>query len=357
MVQFDLINFLEQSVSIPSHDDVSEIRDFLVSTLLHHGENPHVDFAGNIIATKGSGSPHIVLNTHMDTVPPYIPPTIDGDMLYGRGSCDAKGQIAVLFHAFLNTSPPGRLTLAITPDEERTSSGANALHFDHPPDAYIVGEPTGLDICNASKGRFEAKISVHGKSSHAAESHLHKNVINASTRIINALKNFDTHNSSSSHDFLGSPLLTPTLIKSGESSNQIPSLCEIIVDRRSVPPESAFSFQNSLENYLSDFTPSWAKISVTMSPRETPFLEPFFTPPNTKLIESFKKISKTRIRPFTAASEASYFAKLAPTVIFGPGDLTDSTGAVAHSDREYVRISDVVKSTNILSKIILEMNT
>ncbi|VTT87586.1 Probable succinyl-diaminopimelate desuccinylase,DapE [Halorubrum sp. DM2] len=46
------------------------------------------------------------------------------------------------------------------------------------------------------------------------------------------------------------------------------------------------------------------------------------------------------MRPFGAATEASYFAP-APTVVFGPGDLADESGAVAHAEREYVRVREV----------------
>jgi acetylornithine deacetylase/succinyl-diaminopimelate desuccinylase-like protein len=45
--------------------------------------------------------------------------------------------------------------------------------------------------------------------------------------------------------------------------------------------------------------------------------------------------------PFGAATEASFFAEHAPTVVFGPGNLADDDGAVAHSEREYVHLSDV----------------
>src|SRR5215471_7799908 len=48
---------------------------------------------GNIIATTGQ-PPRIVLSTHMDTVPPYIPSSEDDDFIYGRGSCDAKGIVS-----------------------------------------------------------------------------------------------------------------------------------------------------------------------------------------------------------------------------------------------------------------------
>ena len=188
MTNFDIVSFLEKSVQIPSHDDVDEMRTFLVDTLTSHGFEPLVDSAGNTITTRGSGAPHVVLNTHIDTVPPHLPFHSDSEMGQGRGACDAKGPLSAFVYAFIHSNPSGKLTLAITPDEELTSRGANALHFDDVPDAFIVGEPTNLDICNASKGRFEAKIVITGENAHAAESHLTNNVIDVCVSILAALK-------------------------------------------------------------------------------------------------------------------------------------------------------------------------
>ena len=46
----------------------------------------------NVIAT--AGSPEVVFSTHLDCVPPFFPSRVEGDRLYGRGSCDAKGILA-----------------------------------------------------------------------------------------------------------------------------------------------------------------------------------------------------------------------------------------------------------------------
>src|SRR5438034_10825024 len=43
--------------------------------------------------------PRVTLSTHLDTVPPYIPPHLDGDTLWGRGACDAKGIAAAMIVA------------------------------------------------------------------------------------------------------------------------------------------------------------------------------------------------------------------------------------------------------------------
>jgi acetylornithine deacetylase/succinyl-diaminopimelate desuccinylase len=74
---------------------------------------------------------------------------------------------------------------------------------------------------------------------------------------------------------------------------------------------------------------------------DTPFPEAFATDEEAEVVRALQRASGGAIRPFGAATEASYFAQEAPTVVFGPGDLTDDRGAVAHSEREYVRLSEV----------------
>jgi len=166
---FDPLSFHESAVSISSHEDVTEMREFLVETLTEHGVDPRVDDAGNTIASfeGNADGPHVVLNTHIDTVPPHVPferreqpPGVDGergdgtadeagDVVAGRGSCDAKGPLAALLAAFLDAEvEAGRLTLAVTPDEEVYSTGAAALALDA--DGYVVGEPTDLAACTAA---------------------------------------------------------------------------------------------------------------------------------------------------------------------------------------------------------------
>ncbi|MBS3760272.1 MAG: M20/M25/M40 family metallo-hydrolase, partial [Halodesulfurarchaeum sp.] len=173
---FEPIDFLERAVAIPSHKSVNEMRDFVVETLREAGVEPTVDEAGNIIAEKGQGTPRIVLNTHIDTVPPHHHLERSAGEIRGRGSCDAKGPLAAILAAFIETDPSaGQLTVAITPDEERESTGADALVFDA--DGYIVGEPTGLDVCVAARGRFQGTVSLTGKGAHAADPAAGRNAI------------------------------------------------------------------------------------------------------------------------------------------------------------------------------------
>jgi acetylornithine deacetylase len=70
---FDPIAFLDRSVRIPSHEDVTEMRELFCETLREHGVEPTVDDAGNVVATRGTGDPNLLLNTHVDTVSPHVP--------------------------------------------------------------------------------------------------------------------------------------------------------------------------------------------------------------------------------------------------------------------------------------------
>lgn len=337
-VDFDPIDFLERAVATPSHDDVTAMRDLLVDELAAHGVEATVDGAGNVLAERGAGSPRVVLNTHIDTVTPHVPLERDGGVVRGRGACDAKGPLAALLGAFLSGDRPRR-TLAVTPDEEAESTGAAALDLEA--DAYVVGEPTGLDVCHAARGRFEAKVRLAGVNAHAAEAGAGVNAVAAARHVLAAIETFDDERGPPAHDSLGSPLLTPTVIRGGGAPNQVPDECVVTVDRRSVPPETAEGFGSALAAHVNAAVPAAVDVEVTFSDRQTPWLEAFETPAEAPVVTALADASGGRVRPFGAATEAAYFAARGPTVVFGPGDLADDDGPVAHADREYVRVDDV----------------
>jgi acetylornithine deacetylase len=352
---FDALAFHERAVRTPSHESVEEMRALLVEELSAHGHRPTVDDAGNVLATRGEGRPHYVLNTHVDTVPPHVPFERDGEVVRGRGACDAKGPLAALLAAFLAVDPAehggGRLTLAVTPDEETLSLGAAALDLDA--DGYVVGEPTGLDVCNAAKGRFQGTVVLSGVAAHAAEVDSGANAVAAAEGALAAIRQFD--DGRSAHESLGPPLLTPTTIEGGEATNQVPARCEIAVDRRSVPPETAGEFRADLLGALRERVPEDVGVEFELTDRESPFLEAFHTPAGEPLVGTLAAESGGAVRPFSAATEASYFAGDAPTVVFGPGVLADDEGAVAHSDREYVRRPEVLAAADAVAAALGEL--
>ena len=344
---FDPIDFLEMAVDTPSHENVDAMRELLRETLDAHGVESRIDEAGNVLASRGSGSPHLVLNTHVDTVSPHVPLERDDGIVRGRGSCDAKGPLAAMLGAFLAVeSPPGQVTLAVTPDEETGSTGAIAL--DLGADAYVVGEPTGLDVCNAARGRTLGTVTVRGANAHAAEPEAGVNAITAAGTVLAALGGFDERpGAPPAHPSLGGPTLTPTVIDGGGATNQVPDECRITIDRRTIPPETPDAFAVAMNDYLRTAVPD-VDATYEHVPRENPFSEAFETPENHPIVGALQASGAGAVRPFTAATEASFFALDTPTVVFGPGELVDDDGPVAHAPREYVRTDEVYAALETL---------
>jgi acetylornithine deacetylase len=349
---FDPIEFLERAVPVASNEDVSEMRDLLVDAIEARGIDATVDDAGNTLASKGAAAStattHLAFNTHIDTVSPHVPfsrtgTDAAGDRINGRGSCDAKGPLAALLAAFFAVDPreDARLTLAVTPDEEVLSTGAAAL--DLGADLYVVGEPTGLDVCPAAKGRFQATLTLSGTAAHAAEPDSGANAVAGLEGALAAIRRFDADRDP--HPQLGPATLTPTTVTGGEATNQVPARCALVVDRRSVPPETATGFRSALTAAVRAAVPDDVGVDVALTDRPTPFLEAFATDVDHELVRTLAAAADRaggsgRVRPFAAATEASYFAP-APVVVFGPGELADDEGAVAHADREYVPVAAV----------------
>ncbi|WP_144901495.1 M20 family metallopeptidase [Halobellus captivus] len=355
---FDAVSFLEAAVPIASNDDVDEMREFLVETIESQGIHARVDDAGNTLASKGAADPetHLVFNTHIDTVSPHVPferEQVDGHLvrIHGRGSCDAKGPLASILAAFFAVEPreDARVTLAVTPDEELLSTGAAALDLDA--DLYVVGEPTGLDVCPAAKGRFQGTLTLTGSAAHAAEADSGVNAIAGLEGALASIRTFDAGRES--HPQLGSASLTPTVVSGGESTNQVPARCELVLDRRSVPPETAEGFRTELETAVRKTVSEDVGVAFDLTERPTPFLEAFATDGSHELVRTLATASERAggsgvVRPFSAATEASYFSP-APVVVFGPGVLADDEGAVAHADREYVDVADVRRAAAALT--------
>ena len=358
VVTFDREGFHREAVATASHEDVSAMRGLLVETLTDAGHDPRVDTVGNVIVTRHAGvaGPHLVLNTHLDTVPPHLPYERDGDVVRGRGSCDAKGPLAAFVDAFCAASlERGKLTLAVSPDEETSQFGGEHLAETLSPDGVIVGEPTGLDVCVAARGSFGGHVTLVGESAHASDPGSGRNAISAVGPVVEALARFDEECGPDIHDVLGAPLLSPTRIQGGGPLNQIPAKCTVSFDRRSVPPETSAGFFTALTRFLEREIPAEYAVQVDPAYPDSPDPEAFVTDSDTMLVQTMVELSGGKIRAFGAATEASYFAPRAPTVVFGPGELSDADGPVAHSDREYVRLSDIEVAAETVKMTIESM--
>ena len=170
------INLLEKLVEIPSPSrKEGAASEFLAEWMAENGFRAEVDAAGNAIGTRGDGEHEIILLGHIDTFPGNPPVRRGGNLLYGRGSVDAKGPLATFAAAVSQVEPPDgwRLTVVGAVEEEAsTSKGARYMltqRENRPPKFCIIGEPSHWDsITLGYKGRLLAHVRLRAPFSHSA---------------------------------------------------------------------------------------------------------------------------------------------------------------------------------------------
>jgi acetylornithine deacetylase len=135
----------------------------------------------NVLATWGT--PRLLFTTHLDTVPPFVPPRRQGDLLLGRGACDAKGQVAVQLGAvreLLAAGHRGFAWLGLV-GEETDSAGAIAAadlapHFESCV-AAICGGPTGNLLATGQRGAVQLRLRTRGRAAHSGTPELGQSAI------------------------------------------------------------------------------------------------------------------------------------------------------------------------------------
>ena len=127
----------------------------------------------NLLATSAE-APEICLSTHLDTVPPFIPPAREGDTLTGRGSCDAKGQAAALICAGEILRGRGvKVAVLLVIGEETVHDGARAANREKTTTRVLInGEPTESRLAIGTKGVLRFILRTKGKAAHSAYPHL-----------------------------------------------------------------------------------------------------------------------------------------------------------------------------------------
>src|SRR6266850_5288815 len=173
----DLFTLTRTLIDIPSlTGNEGDVGRFLTSYLegLHYRvETQEVESNRfNVIATTCEPA-RVVLSTHMDTVPPFIPSREDEENIFGRGACDAKGIMAAQISAAerLRAGEQQGIGLLFTVDEELGSKGAQAAN-NHSVAAecrfLINGEPTDNRLAVGTKGSMRLMITTEGRSAHSA---------------------------------------------------------------------------------------------------------------------------------------------------------------------------------------------
>ena len=143
----------------------------------------------NVYAGIPGQSPELVFSTHMDTVPPYIPFSEDGQFMYGRGVSDAKGIIAAQVAAATALRHAGfRVGLLFVSGEERDSAGAKTANLAPKGSRFLInGEPTDNRLALASKGALRAVFKATGKMAHSAYPELGDSAVHKLVEVLGRL--------------------------------------------------------------------------------------------------------------------------------------------------------------------------
>ena len=314
----------------------------------------------NVVARVSVGAPStLLLEAHLDTVQadtmavePFNPVVRDGK-LFGRGSCDTKGSIASFIQAVTQSlRTPSKLRhniiLLFVSDEEYRFTGAqHAVRKGLGADFGIAGEPTQLRIVRAHKGVTRWKITTRGVAAHSAYPERGKNAIYAMAKVIERLEGYAAGlYSTRAHSLLGAPSLSVGVIEGGQAVNVVPDRCWIEIDRRTLPDETMPNVLEPIRSLLHDL-PDWEMKDPHLSVAGMEVAEG--APIVQELARSIRGVlGSASIEGAQYATDAGIYGTAGiPSVVFGPGDISQ-----AHTESEHIELDQVHQATAILERFL-----
>jgi LysW-gamma-L-lysine carboxypeptidase len=313
-------------------------------------EKTNIDNVGNVIATKGSGRPVILLCGHMDTVPGRIPVRMENGYLYGRGASDAKSSlIAMLLAASEFPKQRGTIIFAGVVDEEGNATGIKELVRSMSTIDYaIFGEPSGIsNITIAYKGRFAFRLTCDvGTSAHASAPWLAKNSIEEVYDFWQAIR-LEIGRLDSRSDKSNKVTCSLTEISGGSSHNVTPQKCKITVDIRIPTTNTSRKIQELVASIVKEVS---IKKNVRATYRVEDMTEPFEADHTSPLVRalSLSIIDVCRKRPIllrkTGTGDMNILGNAfrIPVVTYGPGDPHSS-----HTVDERISIAEYISSIEV----------
>ena len=345
----DAISLHKDLVRFPSlsHQE-KDIADFVEGYVRAAGV-PVARHDDNVYFWLGDGPDRLLLNTHLDVVPPsaahpydpFDPVEVDG-RIYGRGTVDAKASGAAMTTALLElaregyTPPGGQVLVALTTCEETGGAytGLEALR-PHLPEirAALVGAPTELQPCVAQKGLLILTCVAHGRTAHAARAHLGDNAVFRAARDLQRLEPFAFDRDD---PFLGRPTLTVTTIEGGTARNVVPDACTFTLDIRTTP---AYTHEEIVE-MLSAMLESEVRVHSKR-------IVPVATDPGERIVRACVA-AVPGAEPFGSPTASDWiFLRDVPTVKIGPGPSQRS-----HTADEHIEVAELHRAVGVYKNII-----
>jgi acetylornithine deacetylase len=281
----------------------------------------------NVWATPPENpNPAVVLSTHMDTVPPFIPSSEDANRIYGRGSCDAKGIIAAQIAAAERLRQHEiNVGLLFVAGEERDSLGAKVANERPMGSRFLVnGEPTENHIALASKGTLRCEVTATGRMAHSAYPELGDSAID---KLIPALARLRAMPLPADPE-VGPCTLNIGLIEGGRAPNVIPDYAHADLSYRLIGPSDELKRQI--------VATAGDQVQVTF-PLELPFLR-------LRTVDGLP----TMIAAYT--TDIPKLTNWGEPLLIGPGSIH-----VAHTDGEYIEKKQLHEAIDLYCKIAKQL--
>ena len=259
------------------------------------------------------GAPRIVFCSQ-DTVPPYIPPTLADEVIKGRGSCDAKGQVFAIVVACKRLAEAGKTDfgMLLLAGEETGSWGAKAFaKTDFKAEYLVVGEPTDNCMVSASKGTKSFDLKFTGEPFHSGYPQYGVSAVDLFVEFVNALK---------AKDFGMDPILGETTWNIGLAHSDNPQnilspelTCRLYFRTTFVSDEAVCQWMTEAQS---------GRLTVTPRGGDTP--------------ARYWTVEGLPSKSVAFGSDAPHLKNFTHKAICGPGSIT-----VAHRDDEHVLAADL----------------
>lgn len=344
----DLLELTARLVDIPSvsHDERA-VTDFLEG---HLSAAPWLEVTRvgeNLVARTHLGrAQRLMLAGHTDTVPPNANERarIEGDVLWGIGSCDMKGGVAVLAELATTVAEPVvDVTYVLYECEEIESSfnGVERLFRERPDlmeaDAVLVAEPTGAVVEAGCQGTMRVDVTMEGLRAHSARGWLGRNAIHRLSPALAAVAAYESREVEID-GCLFREGLQAVRVEGGVANNVVPDRVTLVLNHRFAP----------------DRSPEEAEIRVREVVGEVDRFEmvdyAVAAPPSLDhpLLRAVVEATGTRPRAKLGWTDVARFAaKGLPATNYGPGDPN-----LAHSAGEQVTRSDLETVHRVLERLL-----
>ncbi len=355
-----------------------ELLNYIRTWLHDHGVASRLVFSedeakANLYASIGpEDKAGIMLSGHTDTVPvtgqnwsrdPYCLSRED-DRLYGRGTADMKGFIAVVLAAVPELTKRRLHTpvhLAFSYDEEIGCIGVRRLIDtlkDQPvrPAICIVGEPTSMKVVTSHKGKLAARVTVRGKECHSGMAPLGVNAVNYAARLVCWLEELARDKALNGPFEEGSEIPHSTVhtgtIQGGTALNIVPNHCSFLFEIRNIAADDPRQMLDRFKAYTEELVLEMRR----KSPETGIDIDITTEYPGLKTTDDIEAIDFVRSLTHSGedgsvnfGTEGGLFSSELgiSTVVCGPGSMEQG-----HKPDEFIRISQLEQCEAFMARLM-----